>query len=148
MRDVELRGVGSAKSSRRDVLKKALTAGGAIYVAPMVIGSVTKVSAQGISGINPACVGATCVNFLPCNGNENCVCFSLADGQGFCGTGVSCAGLAACSAVSPCGAGFVCQVNTCCGAAGICVPSSTACPPPGVPASAPSGPGPWTSRLN
>jgi hypothetical protein len=134
------------RPNRRELLKKALVLGPVAYTAPMVLGTATPVSAQGISGINPACVGATCVNFSTCNNNPNCVCFSLADGQGFCGTGVLCAGLAACSISSPCAAGFVCQVNTCCGAAGICVPISTACPAPGQPAApAPAG---STSRVN
>jgi hypothetical protein len=134
-----------AGTSRRDMLKRGLKVGSIAYAAPMVVGSVTRLSAQA-SGINPACVGATCANFIPCNNNPNCVCFTLADGQGFCGTGVSCAGLTPCSLASPCAAGFVCQVNTCCGAAGICVPSSTACPPPTVAVPPLVGPGPFTSR--
>lgn len=104
-------------------MKRTLQVSAAAYVAPMILGATTPLSAQ----ISAACVGATCETFIACQGNPNCVCFSLADGTGFCGTGVSCSGLAACSLAAPCGAGFVCQVNTCCGAAGICVSSQTAC---------------------
>ena len=119
----ELPGFEVKALSRRDLMKRTLQVSAAAYVAPMILGATTPLSAQ----ISAACVGATCDSFIACQDNPNCVCFSLANGTGFCGTGVSCSGLAACSLAAPCGAGFVCQVNTCCGAAGICVSDQTAC---------------------
>src|SRR5688572_4465727 len=127
--------------NRRELMKRTLQVSAAAYVAPMILAAETPTSAQ----VSAACVGATCANFIPCQGNPSCVCFSLADGSGFCGVGVSCAGLTPCSLAAPCPAGFVCQVNTCCGAAGICVNSNTACSIAGG-APAVLGPGPSTIR--
>lgn len=127
--------------NRRELMKRTLQLGTAAYVAPMILASETPVGAQ----VSATCVGATCQTFIPCQGNPNCVCFSLADGSGFCGTGVSCSGLAACSLANPCAGGFVCQVNTCCGPAGICVNANTAC---NIAGGSPTvlGPGPSTIR--
>ncbi len=112
-----------AAVNRRELMKRSLRVGGIAYVAPMILAAATPASAQ----ISQACVGATCQTFIPCQNNPNCVCFSLANGSGWCGIGVSCAGLTPCSLQTPCPTGFVCQVNTCCGAAGICVNVNTAC---------------------
>ena len=111
-------------TDRRDLIKKALALA-PLYVAPAVLVSSRPVMGQVIS--NPECAGANCQNFIDCSNDPNCVCFTLADGSGFCGEGVSCAGLDFCDLATPCATGFVCQVDTCCGADGICVPDTTQC---------------------
>jgi hypothetical protein len=79
---------------------------------------------------NPECEGQTCSTFTTCNpsacGGQG-VCFSTAEGGGFCGASVQCAGLAPCAASTDCASGEICQVNTCCGSAGVCVPASSLC---------------------
>jgi hypothetical protein len=122
--------------NRRDLMKRTLQLGTAVYVAPMILAHETPVGAQ----VSAACVGATCDNLFNCQGSESCFCFALADGSGFCGTSVFCEGLAACSLVAPCSAGFVCQVDTCCDSPGICVAATTACNL-ALPTLTPLGPG-------
>jgi hypothetical protein len=136
----DLKGFEVKALNRRELMKRTLQVSAAAYVAPMILASETPASAQ----ISATCIGATCVSFIPCQNNPNCVCFSLANGQGFCGIGVSCAGLASCSLASPCAAGFVCQVFTCCGDTGICVSDQTACAIAG--SNPPTFVGPGTSR--
>ena len=103
--------------NRRELIKKSLQIGGAAYVAPMVMASVAKVSAQGSPGPNPECQGATCSTFVACAANSACVCVRSATGGGFCVLGST-----SCSAIGPCGAspdfacpaGSFCAVDTCC----------------------------------
>jgi hypothetical protein len=125
---------------RRSMIKRALTLGGAAYVAPMILSTATPVSAQGVTpppggSPNPECTGATCATFsqFPCSSNPDCVCTTLAAGGGFCVPGsTSCASLAACGAGNTCPAGSLCVVNTCCAGA-VCVPTSLTCPPSTTP---------------
>ena len=103
--------------NRRELIKKSLQIGGAAYVAPMVMASVAKVSAQS-SNPNPECIGATCATFVACAANALCVCVRSAQGGGFCVDGsTSCAGIGNCgpSPTFTCPAGSFCAVDTCCG---------------------------------
>jgi hypothetical protein len=96
-------------------MKKGLALGSAAYVAPMIVGAVTPVSAQSVSNPSPGCVGASCATFIACNPNPNCFCWTLSTGGGFCGMDFLCSN-AGCSGVgNTCAAGFICAVNTCCG---------------------------------
>ena len=123
-------------ASRRDVIKKALKAGGVAYVAPMVLGSVLPAAAQGSGNPNPNCAAATCATFVQCNTNSSCVCVSSSSGGGFCVLGsTSCAAVGNCGAAPgyACPAGSFCAVNTCCGVP-VCVlyTASTPCQLPGT----------------
>ena len=45
----------------------------------------------------PECEGATCETFIPCEGNEACVCVTTSTGGGVCVIGATpCAGLLLC----------------------------------------------------
>jgi hypothetical protein len=119
-------GWGAARATRRQMMKKGLALGSAAYVAPMIVGAVTPVSAQGVSNPSPGCAGASCGNFIACSGT-NCFCWTLSTGGGFCGLDFSCGGAATCTGVgNTCPAGSVCTVNTCCGAP-TCTLISTLC---------------------
>lgn len=117
--------------NRRELIKKSLQIGGAAYVAPMVMASVAKVSAQISPGPNPECQGATCATFVACAANAACVCVRSSAGGGFCVLGST-----SCSAIGPCGAspdftcpaGSFCAVDTCCSGP-VCVSfgASSAC---------------------
>jgi len=115
-------------SRRRDLIKKALALGPAMYVAPAILGSTTTVSAISGAGV---CTGGVCGTYTNCLGNQSCFCFTLANGSSYCGTSVSCASIqSTCSVQNPCAAGFVCEVGTCCSGfpnGNICVPTSTQC---------------------
>ena len=94
--------------------------------------STGQACASGVCTTNPSpeCMGQTCDTFTTCNPSAcdgQGVCFSTAEGGGFCGTAVPCAGLAPCATSTDCPSGGICQVNTCCGAAGVCVPASSLC---------------------
>jgi hypothetical protein len=96
-------------------MKKGLALGSAAYVAPMIVGAVTPVLAQGVSNPSPGCAGSRCGAFIPCSG-VNCFCWTLSTGGGFCGLDFSCGSAVGCSGVgNNCPAGSVCTVNTCCG---------------------------------
>ncbi len=104
-------------ASRRDVIKKALKAGGVAYVAPMVLGSVVPAAAQVSTGPNPECAAATCTTFVACNSNASCVCVSSSTGGGYCVLGAtSCTAIGNCGAAPDytCPAGSFCAINTCC----------------------------------
>ena len=133
--------------NRRELIKKSLQIGGAAYVAPMVMASVAKVSAQVSPGPNPECQGATCATFVACAANATCVCVRSSSGGGFCVDGST-----ACAAIGDCGpspdftcpAGSFCAVDTCCtvpvcvsfAASAVCQTgpaASTRIPPTGAP---------------
>ena len=105
------------KMNRRSLIKKGLGLGSLAYVAPMVVGSVAKVSAQGPSG-------ATCPTLDTCTtfscGAAGCACVPTIEGGRACVsptcTAVSCVSSAAC------GSGQVCFTLGCCGAGNFCVP--------------------------
>lgn len=111
--------------NRRDLLKKSLQVGGAAYVAPIVMSSVAKVSAQQSPGPNPECVGATCETFVPCSSNSDCICVRSSNGGGYCVPGST-----SCSIIGNCGPapgyacpeGSFCAVDTCCEQGPICAP--------------------------
>jgi hypothetical protein len=108
-------GLGATRTTRRQLMKKGLALGSAAYVAPMIVGAVTPVSAQGVSNPSPGCEGATCATFIACSG-VNCFCWTLSTGGGFCGMNFLCSPAASCSGVgNTCPAGQVCTVGTCCG---------------------------------
>ena len=132
--------------NRRELIKKSLQFGGAAYVAPLVVASVAKVSAQ-VSNPNPECQGATCATFVPCAANPTCVCVRSSSGGGFCVDGqTSCSAIGNCgpSPTFTCPAGSFCAVDTCCGVP-VCVsfaastlcqtgpPASSRTPPSGAP---------------
>ncbi len=137
---------GGIRVNRRELIKKSLQIGGAAYIAPMVMASVAKVSAQVSPGPNPECAGATCATFVACASNATCVCVRSSSGGGFCVDGqTSCAAIGPCGA-SPdftCPAGSFCAVDTCCSGP-VCVSfSASAVCQTGPPASArvlPTGP--------
>ncbi len=126
-------------TSRRELIKKAVKAGGVAYVAPMVLGSVVPAAAQASAGPNPECAAATCATFVACNSNSSCVCVSSSSGGGYCVLGST-----SCSAIGPCGAapdytcpsGAFCALNTCCSGP-VCV-AFTASTPCQTPASGPA----------
>jgi hypothetical protein len=103
--------------NRRELIKRSLQIGGAAYVAPMVMASVAKVSAQTSPGPNPECAGATCSTFVACAANALCVCVRSSSGGGFCVDGsTSCSAIGNCGAAPgyACPAGSFCAVDTCC----------------------------------
>ena len=127
-RSNELEGFEVTSLNRRDLIKKALTAGGAVYVAPMILASAVPASAQGSPGPSPQCVGANCSNFIPnCSPTPNCFCWTIATGGGFCGLNFLCSSVADCGAGNTCPAGFVCAIDTCC-VVPKCTPVSSLCP--------------------
>mgnify|MGYP006287756283 CR=1 FL=1 len=137
-----------ARTSRRDLIKKAMVLGPASYVAPMVLGSATPALAAVIS--NPSCTAQTCNGGFTtgCNNNQACYCFTTSSSTGYCAVDFQCNGLTACDVQNPCGQGFVCLVNTCCGA-GVCAPTSNACPAGGgTPPSPSPGNGSTAAGLN
>ena len=104
--------------SRRDLLKKTLAAGTATYVAPKIIGQVTTVHAQGISG--DVCPTAdTCATFS-CPGG--CACVPTVNGPTVC---IIPTCVAACTTTADCPPGSVCFTLGCCGPATYCVPLAT-----------------------
>lgn len=104
----------AARATRRQMMKKGLALGGAAYVAPMIVGAVTPVLAQGVSNPSPGCVGASCGNFIACSGGS-CFCWMLSTGGGFCGLDFSCSNPTCTGVGNTCAAGSVCAINTCCG---------------------------------
>jgi len=64
-----------------------------------------------------ACVPGSCGNFNRhhCGPDDECTCFKLVDGSGFCSPTELCADLAPCAVDLTCPAGYVCEVDTCCG---------------------------------
>lgn len=120
------RGRAEARVDRRELIKKSLQIGGAAYVAPMIMASAAKVSAQQSPGPNPECQGATCETFVPCAANQSCVCVRSSNGGGYCVDGST-----SCSVIGNCGpapgyscpAGSFCAVDTCCQVP-VCVPFS------------------------
>jgi len=69
-----------------------------------------------------ACAGAVCGTFTNCSVNDDCQCYTTAEGTGQCAHNEFCAGLQNCTSSSQCGSGSICAVNTCCGSAGVCLP--------------------------
>ena len=117
------------KVNRREMIKKAIQAGGVAYVAPMVLASATPASAQVSPGPSPQCLGANCGNFIPnCSTSPDCFCWTLSTGGGFCGQNFLCADFNNCGTGNTCPPGFVCAVDTCCDIPK-CTPVSSLCPP-------------------
>jgi hypothetical protein len=74
------------------------------------------------------CDGKTCGNFANCGGGTTCLCFTAADGTGFCATGSQpCSGLPACTTNANCPSGSICSVQSCCRSP-VCIPID--CPNP------------------
>jgi len=129
----------AARTTRRSMMKKGLALGSVGYVAPMIIGAVTPVSAQ-VSNPSPGCVGANCSTFIACVG-VNCFCWTLSTGGGFCGLNFLCSSVADCTGTPlTCPSGFVCAVNTCC-VTPKCTPVSSLCTSPGTAPAIPPGSG-------
>src|SRR5262245_13154446 len=102
---------------RRSLIKKALSIGTIGYVAPMVLGSTTSVSAQAVSGtFCPA--NDTCFTFS-CGGGF-CACVPTIEGGRACVT-PSCTGIT-CTSSAHCAAGQVCFTLGCCSSGNFCVP--------------------------
>jgi hypothetical protein len=104
------------------MIRRALTAGGAAYVAPMIIGSAVPASAQAISG--QVCQGVCTSQFGACG--PTCSCYVDASGSGLvcvdyngpCASGTECDSNADCPAGWTCSQ--TCQINTV--RAGRCAP--------------------------
>ena len=95
---------------RRALIKKAMAAAGAGYVAPLVLGSARSASAQAVSG--------TCVDGMMCAesdcGGGLCACVTTTEGGTACVDPI-CGG-GACTTSADCGANSVCFTDGCCGA--------------------------------
>ena len=98
--------------SRRQLIRKALVAGGVGYVAPMVLGSATPVFAQAVSGTCTTCQidnecpqGFSCLARVGASGNQ---CVFL--GSLFCDNFDSCTSDADCSAGYAC---VTCNTGEC-----------------------------------
>lgn len=117
--DVEQEGAQTNRTSRRDVIKKAVVVGGVVWTMPVIDSIMTPAyagsvpSCEGCStnvcGINPANVCGSNPDTGSCLCAETvtgaCACF-----QPVCGVG------ATCSAASPnCPSGYACVVSDCCG---------------------------------
>lgn len=102
--------------SRRDLIRRGLKLGGAVYVAPVIVAAARPVSAlAAVTNPNPQCAGQTCGNFTSCNNNSGCACASTLSGGGICANGqAACNSLQTCSAQTPCPSGYTCVINTCC----------------------------------
>lgn len=111
-------------SNRRELLKKTLALGTAGYVAPMIVGSVTTVSAQVISGalvcqqVEPDCATFSCVG--------GCACVTTTEAATIC---VEPTCVSACTTTADCPSGSVCFTLGCCGPATFCVPLCTGAAP-------------------
>jgi hypothetical protein len=115
---------GKRQPSRRDVIRRALTAGGAAYVAPMILGSATPASAQIVSG--QVCQGGCVSLFGSCGSGPTCSCYADSTGFGLVCVDYSgpCASGTECDSNADCLPGWVCsqtcQINTT--KAGRCTP--------------------------
>jgi hypothetical protein len=104
--------------SRRDLLKKTLAVGAAAYVAPKLVGQVTTVHAQQLSGTVCPQIEPDCATFSCFQGE--CACVPTVGGPTVCVI-PSC--LSACATTADCPAGSVCFTTLdCCGAGTWCVP--------------------------
>jgi hypothetical protein len=124
--------------SRREILRKSLSLGAVGYVAPMIVGSVTSVSAQSLSGSAFCPTADTCSTFS-CPGG--CACVPTVEGPTVCIVPTC---VAPCTTTADCPSGSVCFTLGCCGPATYCVPiatSGTTCLT-GAPTLGPSGPWP------
>ena len=100
--------------NRRAVIRKGLIAGGVGYVAPMILGSATPVSAQHVSGDACGC-STPCNTVIPCNGNSACNCWVLyTDSACFCGSLAPNTCSSPCTTNADCPPTFACA-DTCCG---------------------------------
>ena len=127
------------KIDRRSVIKKSVLAGGIGYVAPMILGAATPVSAQQISGSACGCTTTQPCNVaIPCNNNSACNCWVLYDHSAcFCGNLAPNNCVAApCTTHATCPAGQACT-DTCCGMA--CYPVCGVTPSAPIDPNLPSG---------
>jgi hypothetical protein len=68
------------------------------------------------------CDGRTCGSFQSCGVGGGCVCFTAADGTGFCATGDElCTTLPGCASNADCASGSICSVDSCC-VTNVCIP--------------------------
>lgn len=119
----------NVKVDRREMIKAAIKAGGVAYVAPMILASATPASAQVSQGPSPQCIGSNCENFIPnCSTDDNCFCWTLSTGGGFCGSDFFCDTVPTCGDGNTCAPGSVCAIDTCC-VVPKCTPVSSLCPP-------------------
>jgi hypothetical protein len=70
---------------------------------------------------NDECNAAVCGDYISCNGNSNCQCYTTSDGTRFCTGPQYRAGLDGCSSSADCGSGSICAVGSCCGT-NVCLP--------------------------
>ena len=80
-----------SKLSRRELIKRGLALGTVGYVAPMIVGSATKVSAQGVSGLGCQEALPVCTEADPsfCDVEIPCICLPVAGG------GIACVDISA-----------------------------------------------------
>jgi hypothetical protein len=114
--------------SRRSAIKRIGVVGAVAWSAPVLSSMSAPAFAQGGSGPNPECAGASCTTFIPCSsGNPDCVCTTVFGGGGFCVPGsTSCGVTGPCGPAGECPDGNLCVVDTCCGEP-VCVPISLEC---------------------
>jgi len=92
---------------RRTLIKRALAASGAVYVAPMILGTASPASAQVISG---SCPGPECDD-TGCGPDGECACVSILGGSAC--VVPSCT-FVACDSHADCGPDGVCMTSDCC----------------------------------
>ena len=95
-------------------------------------------------GPDPACAGATCETYIPCDDPDSTcaapVCATTAEGGGVCVEGLTpCEGLPRCTGSGDCPEGWICVVATCCGEP-VCIPPEAFCNPEGNTTTATSKP--------
>lgn len=115
-----------SRLDRRELIKKTLAIGAAGYVAPMVIGSVTTVNAQTLSG--GVCSTASCSLTCGVGGGSGTVCSCVATSAGPIVCVDPLCGNVSCTSNSDCPSGQVCFNNVigCCGGnTPFCVPICT-----------------------
>jgi hypothetical protein len=122
--------------SRRDILKKTLAVGTAAYVAPMIVGQVTTVHAQTVSG--SVCNTLDNCETFSCGGEDTCACVPTVGGPTVC-VQPSC--VAPCATTQDCPPLSVCIQINCCEDATYCAPLCSAPIVQGAQAVAP-----WTRR--
>jgi hypothetical protein len=103
---------------RRDLLKKAGIAAGAVWAAPAVASNFAPAGAQGGSSVCTGITAFDCVNFIlnPCGSGGpvgDCYCWELNNGDSVCIANYFCGTVAPCPG-GTCPPGFECTVGGCC----------------------------------
>ena len=99
-----------ASLSRRELMKRALVAGGVGYVAPMVLGTATPARAQTISGVCTSCTDTSGGGDPACGSGFICVDRVGESGSPICTWlgGLFCDNFDSCSSDDDCDPGFFC----------------------------------------